>query len=263
MSLPRPALLAHRGASAERPENTLEAFARALALGADGIETDAHLTRDGAVILAHDDTAARTAGVAAAWRGLTLEEVRRLDAGARFVQRDGTPWRARGCGVPTLDEALRALPDAFFNVDLKAHHAAMARAAVRAVRAAGAEARVLLTSFDEATLARVRAEGYQGRIGLGGRGALLALFAPMPVARRLTRGVALQIPDRFKGIDLGTARVRSRCDALGLRLDYWVINDPARAAALLAAGADGLVSDDVAALRDVVTRARAARAPSS
>ena len=58
--LPRPALLGHRGASAERPENTLAAFARALELGADGIETDAHLTRDGAVILAHDDSALRT-----------------------------------------------------------------------------------------------------------------------------------------------------------------------------------------------------------
>jgi glycerophosphoryl diester phosphodiesterase len=155
MNLPRPALLAHRGASAERPENTLEAFERAVALGADGVETDAHLTRDGAVILAHDDTARRTTGVDAAWSDLDLADVRRLDAGHAFVDRDRNPWRARGCVVPTLDECLRAMPGVFFNVDVKSRRPAMVTAVVSAVREGRAEDRVLLTSFDEDTLARI------------------------------------------------------------------------------------------------------------
>lgn len=263
MRLPRPALLAHRGASAERPENTLVAFERAVALGADGVETDAHLTRDGVVILAHDDTARRTTGVDAAWSDLDLAEVRRLDAGHAFVDRDGSSWRARGCVVPTLAECLRALPGVCFNIDVKSRRPAMVTAVVSAVRAAGAEDRVLLTSFDEGTLARVRAVGYAGATGLGGRAALLAAFGPLPLARRLTRGRAMQIPDRLHGVDLGAPWMRARCTALGLRLDYWVINDPARARALLEAGADGLVTDDVAALRPVVTSFRGGPAPSS
>lgn len=261
--LPRPALLAHRGASAERPENTLEAFARALELGADGVETDAHLTRDGAVILAHDDDARRTAGVRAAWSDLDLARLRDLDVGATFTDRDGVPWRGRGCVAPTLDAALRAFPDAFFNVDIKSRRAAMVTAVVSQVRAAKAEDRVLLTSFDDDVLARVRALGYEGRTGLGARGALVAAFAPLPLARALTAGSAMQIPHRFKRIDLGGAWMRARCDALGLRLDYWVVNDPDRARALLAIGADGIVTDDVAALRPVISSARGGRAPSS
>lgn len=262
--LPRPALLGHRGASAERPENTLAAFARALELGADGIETDAHLTRDGAVILAHDDSALRTTGVQARWCDAELAEVRRWDAGATFIDRDGASWQGRGCAAPTLEEALATFPRAFFNVDIKSRRPAMVTAIVAAVRRARAEDRVLLTSFDEPTLARVRAVGYAGPTGLGATAALAALFAPLPLLHRVPpAGRALQIPDRYRALDLGAPWVRARCDALGLRLDYWVINDPARARALLANGADGIVTDDPAALAPVVSSARAARAPSS
>lgn len=264
MQLPRPALLGHRGASAERPENTLASFARALDLGADGIETDAHLSRDGAVILAHDDNAARTTGVRARWSDVDLDELRRWDAGATFTDREGAAWRGRGERVPTLVEALGAFPGVFFNVDIKSRRPAAAAAVISAVRDARAEDRVLLTSFDEGLLARVRALGYAGPTGLGASAALAAVFAPTPLARRAApAGRALQIPDRWRAIDLGAPWVAARCRALGIRLDYWVINDPARARALLASGADGIVTDDVAALRPVINSARAARAPSS
>lgn len=261
--LARPALFGHRGASAERPENTLEAFSRAIELGADGVETDAHLSRDGVVILAHDLDAARTTGVRRAWSDATFAELRRLDAGATFTDREGVSWRGRGCRVPSLAEALAALPGVFFNIDVKSRRPAMVSAIVGELRAQGAEHRVLLTSFDESTLARVRALGYRGRTGLGARGALIAAFAPLSIARAMTAGSAMQIPDRYRRIDLGAAWMRARCDALGLRLDYWVINDPERARALLAIGADGVVTDDVAALRPAFSSARADRAPSS
>lgn len=264
MELPRPALLGHRGASVERPENTLASFARALELGADGIETDAHLTRDGVVILAHDDSALRTAGVSARWSDADFAEVTRWDAGATFTDRDGVSWRGRGCAAPALEDCLAEFPGVFFNVDIKSRRPAMVTAVVAAVRRARAEDRVLLTSFDERTLARVRAVGYAGATGIGASAALAALFAPIPLLRRSPLGGrALQIPDRYRALDLGAPWVAARCRALGLRLDYWVVNDPSRARALLASGADGIVTDDVAALRGVISSARAARAPSS
>lgn len=264
MELPRPALLGHRGASVERPENTLASFARALELGADGIETDAHLTRDGVVILAHDDSALRTTGIDARWSDADLADVRGWDAGATFTDRDGQPWRGRGCTAPSLEEALCAFPGVFFNVDIKSRRPAMVTAVVSAVRRARAEDRVLLTSFDESTLARVRAVGYAGATGMGGAAAVAALFAPLPLLRRFPlQGRALQIPDRVRALDLGAPWVAARCRALGVRLDYWVINDPSRARELLAHGADGIVTDDLAALRGALSSARAARAPSS
>src|SRR5688572_26510626 len=91
-------LYAHRGASAELPENTMAAFRRALELGADALETDVHMTRDGHVMVSHDPDGRRRAGIAATIRGSTLEEVRGWDMGD-------------GHRMPTLEEALVAFPD--------------------------------------------------------------------------------------------------------------------------------------------------------
>ena len=70
-------LYAHRGASAERPENTMPAFERAVEAGADALEMDVHLTRDGHLVVAHDDTALRTTGVPKPWTEMDLDEVGR------------------------------------------------------------------------------------------------------------------------------------------------------------------------------------------
>src|SRR5215210_3446346 len=100
---------AHRGASGERPENTLPAFERAVEVGVDALETDVHMTRDGVPIIAHDETAARMAAVPAAWGNLDLADARGLDLGWGFVAADGTrPFAGRGITVMTFEELLDA-----------------------------------------------------------------------------------------------------------------------------------------------------------
>src|SRR5215510_5737211 len=84
-----PIVYAHRGAPAERPENTLASFRRALELGADALETDVHLTADGAVVAIHDATGARVAGVESAISASSLAEIRAWDAGYAFVDARG------------------------------------------------------------------------------------------------------------------------------------------------------------------------------
>ncbi|NOX55336.1 MAG: glycerophosphodiester phosphodiesterase [Planctomycetes bacterium] len=98
-------IIAHRGASHEAPENTLAAFRLAWARGADGIEGDFYLTRDGRIVCIHDSDTERTAGVKLVVRDSTLAELRRLDVGA---------WkgdRFRGERIPTLKEVLDTVPD--------------------------------------------------------------------------------------------------------------------------------------------------------
>lgn len=100
----RPLLIAHRGASAEAPENTLAAFRLAMEQGADGIEADFRLTRDGRVICLHDPTTARTAGSALSVAEASFDELRRLDVGG---------WKAprwQGERIPSLEEILAVLP---------------------------------------------------------------------------------------------------------------------------------------------------------
>lgn len=97
-------LIAHRGASREAPENTLAAFDLAWYQGADGIEADFRLTRDGRVVCLHDAGTRRTSGVRLAVAEASLDELRRLDVGCW----KGGRWQ--GERIPTLDEVLTRLP---------------------------------------------------------------------------------------------------------------------------------------------------------
>ncbi len=148
-----PIIYAHRGASFELPENTLDAFALAIELGADAIETDAHMTRDGHVVLSHDPTGQRAAGTARAIKDMTLAEIRTWDLGASFVPRRAGAFHSnQAFRMPTLDEALASFPEIVFNVDAKQTAPDMIPALLRAIRAADAEARVRIASFSTRNL---------------------------------------------------------------------------------------------------------------
>ncbi len=110
---PWPANFAHRGAAARAPENTLEAFRLAVEAGAGGLELDVHLTRDGEVVVIHDATVDRVTDGSGAVAGMTLEEVRRLDAGNSFSPDGGQtfPYRGRGVRISTLAEVYEEFPD--------------------------------------------------------------------------------------------------------------------------------------------------------
>jgi glycerophosphoryl diester phosphodiesterase len=243
-----PRLYAHRGAAIELPENTLPSFARAIELGADAIETDAHLTRDGHIVLSHDPTGARMCGVPKPIAECSLEEVRRWDAGALFEDRAHERSHAgKGFTIPTLAEALRAFPSVAFNVDAKSRHPAMVSTLVDLVRAVDAEDRTLLASFSTRTLRAIRRYGYRGQTGLG-QAEVVRLFAlPTSMLARgpfKLKGAAAQIPYRIYGIDLGTKAMVEKCHALGLEAHYWTVNAAGLAKRLLANGADAIMTDD-------------------
>lgn len=228
-------LYAHRGAAAELPENTLEAFARALEIeGVSAIETDIHLTRDEHVVISHDDTGERCGGVKATIAKSTLAEVRSWDVG-------------QGLRMPTFEEALEAFPQARFNVDLKPCDVRLVRSAVDIVRRASATDRVLLTSVHGCVVRRLRREGYEGNIGLGAGQIISLLLMPGPLGRLLRLpGTAAQVPVRYGPIKLATRRRIRAFHELGLRVDFWTIDDPDEAVRLLELGADGIMTDDPA-----------------
>jgi len=235
-----PRLYAHRGAAAELPENTLPAFRLALELGADAIETDAHLTRDGHVVLSHDPTGRRMCGIPTPIARATLDEVRSWNAGAALGAGRRETYR-----IPTLEEALRELPGVPFNVDAKSRHPEMVERVLDVVNRARAADRTLIASFDARTLRKVRRLGYPGPTGLARSEVLRLLALPRRVLARFPlRGAAAQIPYRIYGIDLGTRAVVDKCHALGLEVHYWTVNEPALATRLLEVGADAIMTDD-------------------
>lgn len=248
-------IYAHRGASLELPENTLEAFERGLALGATAIETDGHMTRDGRIVLAHDPSGQRMAAVAALIRESSLSDVRRWDVGSTFRDREGAR-ASRPYRIPTLEEALEAFPRAFFNIDAKAPE--MVPNMVRLVLRAGAEGRVRIASFHASTLKRARTLGWEGALGLGGGDLVRAMLVPGRLLRSLgLRGDAAQVPERAYGVRFASSRTIARLHELGLRVDFWTIDDPSRARELARMGADGIVTNDPRAVTlDVFEAAR-------
>jgi len=249
---------AHRGASAERPENTLEAFELALELGADALETDVHVTRDGHVVVIHDPTGERTCGRADAVAATDLATLRGWDAGYGFEAPGASrPFAGRGIRVPTLAELLERFPGIRVNVDIKAHRLEAVLHVVNAVIRADAADRVLLTSADDRVVRQVRRADYPGPTGIGRRGAMRLLVTPEALLRwRRPPGDALQIPHAIRGRTLGREWLIARCHSVGVRVDYWTVNDAEIAARLVAAGADGIMTDDP---RGTVPAIRAAR----
>lgn len=241
-----PTVYAHRGASFELPENTLEAFGLALDLGANAIETDAHMTRDGRIVLSHDATLERTAGVPRAIADMTLLELRTCNVGARFVPRRSGLFRPTDrFRVPTLEEALAAFPDVVFNVDAKQTRPDMMPALVRAILSARGEDRVRIASFSTENLVRARSLGYPGETGLSAGEIARVMFLPRAALRWVrVSGHAAQVPRRAYGVSFASQEAIDRFHALGLRVDFWTIDDPAEAARLFGMGADGVMTDD-------------------
>ncbi|RIX27697.1 glycerophosphodiester phosphodiesterase family protein [Amnibacterium setariae] len=231
---PLPRILAHRGLAQGAPQNSIRAFQAALAAGATHLETDVRATADGAAVLVHDPALADGRAVAS----LTLDEV-----------------RAALPEVATLAEALAALPDARFNVDVK-HESAVAPTGA-AVAAASAAQRVLLTSFSgrrrRGVLRLVPTAATSASAG-GVAGIVAGLRLRTPALTRVAlRGVeAVQIPERALRTDLAAPWSIAAMHAAGVEVHFWVVNDPIRMRELVARGADGIVTDRADLARDAL-----------
>jgi len=242
-------LYAHRGASAERPENTLPAFHRAVEIGVDALEMDVHVTRDGHLIVAHDDTAARTTGAQLAWADVDLADARRLDAGWGFMAADGTrPFAGKGIAISTFEEVLEAFPAMRINVDIKGDRAVGLM--LDLIRDRRADDRVTLASFQLGTLVAIRRRGYGGETALSQGEVASLLGLPAMLWRQLPfTGTAAQVPVRAGRIRFDRATFIAKCHSIGLRVDFWTVDDRDEAARLLELGADGIITNDPRALR--------------
>ncbi|GEK81220.1 glycerophosphodiester phosphodiesterase family protein [Agrococcus baldri] len=228
-----PRVLAHRGLALDVPENTMLAFIAAVDAGATFLETDVHATADGVAVLAHDPGLDRVAG-----RDVVIEQTLWKDLGEIDL--------GQGERVPGLREALLALPDAKWNIDLKSDASVVP--AVRAVVEAKATGRVLLTSFSERRrrqaqqlLPEVATSASQSLVvqalaaqRLGLRGQLERILRPV---------VALQVPRRHRGLEIVTERSVAAFQRAGVEVHVWTINEVAEMRELLAMGVDGIVTD--------------------
>ncbi|MGH2455462.1 MAG: glycerophosphodiester phosphodiesterase [Candidatus Limnocylindria bacterium] len=234
-------VVAHRGASTQAPENTMESFRRAVEMGADAIELDVHLTADGQLAVIHDETLERTTDGTGAVAAASMAELARLDAGANHVARDGTfAFRGAGLAIPTLAQVLDWLPAGVgLVVEIKAR--AAADATVQAlmshpVRQAG---HASVISFDEQTLDRALELDPDLPTGY-----LLVPTQPFEPALRWATEHGHAAVHPWEGdLGLDPAPKLTQALAYGRQVGCYVVNDPQRMQQLAAYGLWGFVTD--------------------
>jgi glycerophosphoryl diester phosphodiesterase len=227
----KPWVIAHRGASGHAPENTMAAFQRAVELGAGFIETDLHLTRDARFVAIHDAALERTTNGRGNVHDFTLHELHRLDAGHWYDR------KFMGERIPTLEQILEfsRKHDVVFYLEVKYDAAwGMHHALVGALQKSQDAARTIVISFDPSTLESIRK--LDGSLMTG----LLveqAVFDPVQMAVEVG---ARQLCPRFAMVTRELVESAHRAD---LHVATWTVNEADDMRAMIAAGADGIMTD--------------------
>ncbi|MCX7787277.1 MAG: glycerophosphodiester phosphodiesterase [Spirochaetes bacterium] len=165
MHTKKPLIFAHRGVSSQCPENTLSAFRKAIEVGADGIELDVHRSKDGHLLVCHDETVDRTTDGKGVIQEMTRKDLSKLDAGSWF----GTAFK--GERIPMLEEVLNILQPTtlLLNIELKTDYffyPGIEEETYALIQKYGMEDRVILSSFNHYTVLRFRRIAPKVRTGI-------------------------------------------------------------------------------------------------
>ncbi|MCB8943015.1 MAG: glycerophosphodiester phosphodiesterase [Ardenticatenaceae bacterium] len=231
LSAKRPLIIGHRGASADAPENTLYAFNLALEQGADGVELDVQLSRDGKLVVFHDWTVERVTNGRGRVADLTLAELQALTM-------------PEGQQIPTLDEVFEAFgPRLLYNVEIKAKQwgdMGVETAVADRIQAHHLENRVIVSSFSLASVRRAR-QRLPAATPVG-----LLWYKPWRYYGHW--GVSAQADHPYHLLVNKTymAWVKKR----GLKVNTWTVDDPQRAKQLVALGVDGIITNKPQFIRE-------------
>jgi glycerophosphoryl diester phosphodiesterase len=221
----KPLVFAHRGGAALAPENTLDAFANGLALGADGIELDVRASRDGRIVVHHDETLDRTTALRGPVRHYDADELARA-------------------GVPDLFTVLRCCADVRVIVEIKVNAPEFGRAVLHELRRASAVDRACVGAFRRSVLRAVRQAEPALATSASREEVRLALYRSwlrLPVTDPPYDGY--QIPEHAGATRVVSPRFVADAHRAGLAVQVWTVNDPAAARRLLGWGVDALITD--------------------
>ena len=239
---PLPIAFAHQGGASEYPENTMPAFDHAYRLGYRYMETDVHASSDGVLFAFHDADLQRTCGQPGLIRDLTAEQVSTMRVAGREP-------------IPRLDELLSTWPDAKFNIDCKSDHALPYL--LQRLDRDDVFDRVCIGSFSDSRLDAVR-ERYGPRVctSMGPRDVAKVRLGTWvrrtPRFNGVAAPLAAQVPVRQGPLPIVTKSFVDGAHAAGLQVHVWTIDDPDEMRRLLDLRVDGIMTDRVTALREVI-----------
>ncbi|MFF2482981.1 glycerophosphodiester phosphodiesterase [Paenibacillus sp. NPDC058071] len=229
----KPINYAHRGASAYCPENTMAAFEKGLALGATGIETDVQMTRDGRLVLIHDEKLSRTAGLDDYVANVDYNDLKKLDAGSWFGE------AFAGETIPSLEELLDFVRqrDTIINLELKnglVLYPGMEQKVVEVVRAFGLSERIIVSSFNHYSLVAFKSLAPDIATGIL---YMEGLYEPWNYAK--TVGATTLHAPYYAVLPEWVAEATKQ----GIVFNPFTVNDPETMKKLIASGVAGIITD--------------------
>lgn len=245
-------IISHRGANKYAPQNTLPAFERSIQLGADGFETDVHMTKDGVPVICHNYTINDTSDGMGSIATYTLEELKKFDFGSYYSP------KFRGTKIPTLDEFLELVATSdieIMNIELKSPRAKetdIVEKTIEAVRAHKLFDRLLISSFDSKLLVRAKEIDDSCKTAFlyhpNSPDSAKMLFYPISFAKKI-KVDALHPMDVY----VNSAYVKAAHNA-GLKVNVWTVNKESKIEKMIKLGVDGIITDCPDRVRTVMRR---------
>jgi glycerophosphoryl diester phosphodiesterase len=243
-------VIAHQGGDGIWPGDTLYAFEKAVAIGVDVLEMDAHITKDGQIVLMHDEEVDRTTDGTGLIEDMTLDELKQLDAAYKWSN-DGDktfPYRATGIQVPTLEEVFQKFPQMRYVIEIKLTQNPIDRPLCELIRKHNMQDKAMIASFhDEAmhnfrqTCPEIATSASRTEVRnfvLLGKAFLSGLLAPQYQSIQPPYD-----PKESMNIPIMTERFIREAHAKNIKVEPWTVDDPELMKRYIEWGVDGIMTD--------------------
>ena len=246
----RPLVIAHQGGDGLWAGNTMYAFDKAVEIGADVLEMDAHITKDGEIILMHDESVDRTTDGTGLIEELTLAEIQQLDAAYKWTNDEGQtfPFRGQGIQVPTLNGLFEKYPDMRYLIEIKLTKNPIDKPFCNLIRAYNMQDKVIVASFHDQAMNGFRETCPEiatsaSRTEVRNFVLLGKVFLSGFVVPRYQSIQPPYDPSESLGIPIMTERFLREAHAKNIRVEPWTVNDPELMKQYIEWGVDGIITD--------------------
>ena len=250
LGVTRPLVIAHQGGDGVWPGDTMYAFEKAVEIGADVLEMDAHITKDGQIVLMHDGAVDRTTDGTGLIEDLTLAEIKQLDAAYKWSNDDGKtfPFRGQGIQVPTLNELFEKFPDMRYLIEIKLTENPIDGPFCNLIREYNMQDKVIVASFHDEAMAIFRETCPEvatsaSRTEVRNFVLLGKVFLSGFVVPHYQSIQPPYDPSESLGINIMTERFIREAHAKNIRVEPWTVNDPELMKQYIEWGVDGIITD--------------------
>ncbi len=242
-----PLVIAHQGGDGLWPGDTMFAFQNAADMGADVLEMDVHITKDGVLVLMHDEAVDRTTDGTGDIESMTLEELKKLDAGYDWSADDGVtfPFRGTGITIPTMEEVFAAFPGKHMTIEIKKTNASMTKLFCELIRTYDMQDKVLIASFYDDKLKEFRETCPEVATSSAKNETTVFVLLTKPFLGSFysPKFFSLQVPEESGGITVMTPAFVKAAHERNLAVEPWTINDAETMKKFIAWGVDGIITD--------------------